>query len=54
MVEELKLQVESKLLDVTLDDLKDVAVKLGIEDLQEGVSKMALDERVPKFWKFIQ
>ena len=30
--------MDSKLLDMTLDDLKDAAVKLGIEDSQEGVS----------------
>ena len=42
MAEELELRVESKLLNMTLDDLKDVAVKLGIEDSQEGVSKMGI------------
>jgi len=42
MAEELQLRVESKLLNMTLDDLKDVAVKLGIEDSQEGVSKMGI------------
>ena len=42
MAEELQLRVESKLLDMTLDNLKDVAVKLRIEDSQEGVSKMAI------------
>ena len=42
MAEELQLQVESKLLDMSLDDLKGVAVKLKIEGSQEGVSKMAV------------
>ena len=42
MSEELQLRVESKLLDMSLDDLKDVAVKLRIEDSQEGLSKMAV------------
>ena len=42
MAEELQLRVESKLLSMTLNDLKDVAVKLGVEDSLEGVSKMAI------------
>ena len=42
MAEELQLRMESKLLDMTLEDLKDVPVKKGIEDSQEGVSNMAI------------
>ena len=42
MAEELQLRMESKLLDMTLEDLKDVPVKKGIEHSQEGVSNMAI------------
>ena len=42
MSEELQLRVESKLLEMSLDDLKDVAVKLRIEDPLGGLSKMAV------------
>ena len=42
MLEELQLRVQSKLLDMSLGNLKDAAVKLRIEDSQEGVSKMSV------------
>ena len=42
MSEELQLRVESKMLDMSLDDLRDVAVKLRIENSLEKLSKMAV------------
>ena len=46
MAEDLQLRVESKLLDLSLDDLKDVAVKLGVVDLSEELSKIAVLRRI--------
>eukprot|EP00794_Sanderia_malayensis_P005109 gene5109-5757_t len=46
MAEDLQLRVESKLLELSLDDLRDVAVKLGIVDLPEELSKIAVMRRI--------
>lgn len=42
MAEDLQLRVESKLLDLSLNDLKNVAADLRIVDLQDVVSKIAV------------
>ena len=46
MAEDLQLRVESKLLELSLDDLKDIAVKLEIVDLPEELSKIAVIRRI--------
>ena len=48
MSEELQLRMGSKLPDMSQDDPKDVAVKLRIEDLQEGLSKKAVIRAIRK------
>eukprot|EP00112_Aurelia_sp_Birch-Aquarium-sp1_P018592 Seg4456.2 transcript_id=Seg4456.2/GoldUCD/mRNA.D3Y31 product="hypothetical protein" protein_id=Seg4456.2/GoldUCD/D3Y31 len=42
MAEDLQLRVESKLLNLSLNDLKNVAVDLRIVDLQDVLSKIAV------------
>ena len=46
MVDDLQLRVEYKLLNLLMDDLKDVAVKLEIVDWPEEQSKFAIIRRI--------
>ena len=46
MAEDLQLRVEQKLLEISLDDLKNVAVKLEVLDPREELSKLAIIRRL--------